>query len=112
MMTENMNVIFDIMIKQHILNIIEERFGFTPNKKQINAMHVLLNEKKDLIFIGKTNFEKNIFFQNAFLIYASVKIALIIMPFKTLEDEQCKKLKKITNCVFFVLNGDSNKSHK
>ena len=44
------------------------------------------------------------------LMFSCLKIALIIMPLKTLEAQQCKKLSVIEGCKPFVLDGDSNNS--
>ena len=65
-----------------------------------------------MILIAKTGFGKSIIFQAAPLMFDPARIAIIIMPLKALENEQCRKLSKIKGCRSFVLNGDSNtKTH-
>ena len=46
--------------------------------------------------------------RSAPLIYNPPKIALIIMPLKALEDQQCRKLYSVVGCTPFVLNSDTN----
>ena len=75
---------------------------------QTDAIRILTHERKDLILIAKTGFGKSIVFQAAPLMFTPVKTALIIMPLKALEEEQCRKLETISGCKPFVLDGDSN----
>ncbi len=63
-----------------------------------------------MILIIKIKFEKSIIFQIALLIFISVKTALIIMSLNALKNEQCEKLKDISDCKFFVLNEDNHNS--
>lgn len=97
--------------KEHIINTIRNRFELTLKSDQVNVIHALLNEKENVILIVKTGFEKSIIFQATSFMYSVIKIALIIMSLKALKEEQCKKLKRIVDCVSFVLDEDSNQSY-
>ncbi len=63
-----------------------------------------------MILIIRIKFEKSIIFQIALLMFISAKTALIIMSLNALKNEQCKKLKDISDYKFFVLNKDSHSS--
>ncbi len=78
--------------------------------QQINTLYLLLKNKKNVIFIIRIEFEKSIIFQIALLMFISAKTALIIMSLNALKNEQCEKLKDISDCKFFVLNEDSHSS--
>ncbi len=78
--------------------------------QQINTLHLLLKNEKNVIFIIKIEFEKSIIFQIAFLMFIFAKTALIIMSLNTLKNEQCEKLKNISDCKLFILNKNSHSS--
>jgi len=78
--------------------------------QQIDTFHLLLKNEKNVILIIKIKFEKSIIFQITFLMFISAKTALIIMSLNALKNEQCKKLKNISDCKFFILNEDSHSS--
>lgn len=78
--------------------------------QQINTLRRLLKNEKNVILIIRIKFEKSIIFQIALLMFISAKTALIIMSLNALKNEQCKKLKDISDCKFFVLNKDSHSS--
>ncbi len=89
---------------------IENWFQLMSRTQQINTLYLLLKNKKNVILIIRIEFEKNIIFQIAFLMFISAKTTLIIMSLNALKNEQCKKLKDINDCKFFVLNEDSYSS--
>jgi superfamily II DNA helicase RecQ len=78
--------------------------------QQINTLHILLKNEKNVIFIIRIEFEKSIIFQIASLMFIFIKTALIIMLLNALKHEQCKKLKDISDCKLFVLNEDNHSS--
>ena len=94
--------------REHIRDVIQNQFGLKAKELQVDAIWALVHNQKDLILIAKTGFGKSIVFQAAPLMYSPIRSALIIMPLNALEEEQCKKLRAITGCKPFVLNGDSN----
>ena len=96
--------------REQVTTVILSKFGFYPKNEQVDAIMTLAQDQKDLIFIAKTGFGKSIIFQAMPLMFSCLKIALIIMPLKTLEAQQCKKLSVIEGCKPFVLDGDSNNS--
>lgn len=61
----------------------------------MQIIQLLLFDEKNVIFIAKTKFDKNIIFQTIFLMLKFIKMTLIIMFIKTLKNQQCKKLKNI-----------------
>ena len=94
--------------RDHIITVIDRVFGYRPKDMQIDAIYALVYGQEDLILIARTGFGKSLVFQAVPLMYTPVKSALIIMPLNALEEEQCEKLKLLTGCKPFVLNGDSN----
>lgn len=94
--------------RQHILEVIRNLFGFEAKCLQVDAIETLAFDREDLILIAKTGFGKSIIFQALPFIFPRVKSALIIMPLKGLEKEQCEKLQRIAGCKPFVLEGDNN----
>ena len=96
------------IIDKHIISVVNKRFEFNPKDKQIDAIRTLVNEKRDTLFIARTGYGKSIVFQATPLMYPETKTALIIMPLKLLEEEQCDKLSRGKDCKPFVLNGDTN----
>jgi len=103
-----MGELVEHITSEFVLETIQSRFGFVPKDEQVSAIRVLLEDQMDLILIAKTGFGKSIIFQAAPLMFSPVKTALIIMPLKALEEEQCRKLSKVEGCRPFVLNGDTN----
>ena len=91
-------------ITKHIIKKIQHLFEFVAKEKQIKAIKILMHEKKNLILITKTDFDKNIVFQTMFFMFFDLKIALIIMFLNTLMKKQCQKLNNIKNCKSIVLN--------
>ena len=47
---------------EHIISVVQDRFGFLPKDKQVDAIRTLLADREDLILIAKTGFEKSIIF--------------------------------------------------
>ena len=92
-----------------IVSTILSRYGFEPKVEQVDALEELLIEKRDVILIARTGFGKSIIFQAAPLMHDTPRIALIIMPLKALQNQQCQKLNRIDGCTPFVLNGDTNR---
>lgn len=95
---------------EYIAQRIKDQFGFDPKGQQVDTLQTLLDNQEDVILIARTGFGKSIIFQAAPLMFSPAKTALIIMPLNALEEEQCEKLKAISNCKPFVLNSDSNTS--
>ncbi len=95
---------------EYVHQTIENRFQLMSRIQQINTFHLLLKNKKNVILIIRIEFEKSIIFQIALLMFIFAKTALIIMSLNTLKNEQCKKLKDISDCKLFVLNEDSHSS--
>ena len=95
-------------IRQDVCRKIEDCFKFPAKEEQVTAIETLVKDREDVILVAKTGFGKSIIFQAVPLMFDNPKTALIIMPLKALEDEQCEKLSRIQGCRPFVLNGDSN----
>lgn len=75
---------------------------------QIRAIKEIVFEQRDTILIAKTGFGKSVVYQAPSFMYDEPKITIVIMPLKALENDQEKKLEKISGCKPFVLNGDTN----
>ena len=95
-------------LTDNIGDCIESLFGVHPKHEQVKTLETLLYRRQDLILIARTGFGKSIVFQAAPLLYEPSKIALIIMPLKPLEDEQCFKVAAIVRAKPFVLKGETN----
>jgi len=87
---------------KYVHQTIENRFQLMSRIQQINTFYLLLKNKKNVILIIRIEFEKSIIFQIALLMFIFAKTALIIMSLNTLKNEQCKKLKDISDCKLFV----------
>lgn len=94
------------MYDKDISSVIEENFGFSAKREQIEALQIL--QTRDVILIAKTGFGKSLLFHAVPLMYESTKIVLIIMPLIALEDEQCEKINRVPGCRALVLKGDNN----
>lgn len=101
--TDKMKTEYQLIRRQ-----VEKLFHINLKDIQLEAIHYVLFQRSDLILIAKTGFGKNIIFQAMSLINEQTGLYLILMPLKTLQDEQCEKLKYISSANVFVLNGDSN----
>jgi superfamily II DNA helicase RecQ len=95
---------------EYVSAVIQNRFGFSSKEKQIDCIRTMLIDQEDLILYAKTSFGKSLIYQAAPLMFNPPMAALIIIPFKALEDQQCRKLSIIEGCRPFVLNGDTNKN--
>lgn len=99
----------DKITREDIISDVFDRFQVDLKDKQVEVLDALLVKKQDIIFIAKTGYGKSITFHAGPLVFDPPKIALIIMPLKALEDQQCMKLAMIKGCRPFVLNGESNR---
>jgi len=95
---------------EYMHQTIENQFQLMLRTQQIDTLHLLLKNEKNVILIIKIKFEKSIIFQIAFLMFIFAKTALIIMSLNALKNKQCKKLKNISDWKLFVLNEDSYSS--
>jgi superfamily II DNA helicase RecQ len=93
----------------HIVKRVKHLFDIDAKAGQVEALRHLLYDKKDLILIASTGFGKSTIFKSAPLMREDLKhTALIIMPLKAIEQEQCESLNNIEGAVPFVLDGDTN----
>jgi superfamily II DNA helicase RecQ len=104
----------EAVYKLERIGLIERRvkqlFQADAKKGQVEALYHLLYDKKDLILIASTGFGKSTIFQSAPLMQDGLRqTALIIMPLKAIEQEQCKSLKNVACAAPFVLDMDTNK---
>ena len=92
-----------------IIQCVEQLWGINIRREQAAAIRRVMIKRGDLIVIAKTGWGKSILFQAAPLICQSEPgIALIIMPIRQLENEQCDKINLVKGARAIVLHGDNN----
>jgi len=93
-----------------ITKCVQKLWGINIRREQAAAIRRVMIKRGDLIVIAKTGWGKSILFQAAPLICQQPEpgIALIIMPIRQLENEQCDRINCIENARAIVLNGDNN----
>ena len=95
------------MIASHI----QQTFNKIPQPAQLQAIETLAVDKKDLILIAKTEFEKSLIFNS--ISFLQEGVALIILPLNAIEEQQAENLLQVSNsvkCSSVILNEDSNTS--
>lgn len=83
-------------------------FGFTLHEAQIEAIHTLYYERRDLLLLAKTGFGKSLIFQLMPFLIAAPGVVLTLMPLKFLQAEQSQKINLLPKGKGIVLNGENN----
>ena len=83
-------------------------FGFTLREEQIDAIWTLYSEQKDHLLLAKTGFGKSLIFQLLPFMYSETGVALILMPLKLLQAEQCAMVNGLSGGQGIVLNSENN----
>ena len=86
-------------------------FGYTLHEGQIDAIHTLYYERRDLLLLAKTGFGKSLIFRLFPFLSAIPGVVLTVMPLKLLQAEQSEKINFLPGGKGFVLNGENNTSN-
>ncbi|KAI9772493.1 MAG: hypothetical protein M1840_000698 [Geoglossum simile] len=93
--------------KNTLLYRLQQLYEYEPRREQVEAIHTLVYERRDLILSARTGWGKSMIFQSI-PVFRNGGIYLMIMPFNALEEEQAQSIDQIPSCRSCVLNGKSN----
>lgn len=85
-------------------------FGFRLHEAQIDAIHTLHDEWRDLLLLAKTGFGKSLIFQLMPFLTIAPGVVLTLIPLKLLQAEQSEKINLLPGRKGIVLNGENNTS--
>ncbi|KAF5130567.1 Werner syndrome ATP-dependent helicase [Metarhizium anisopliae] len=94
------------MDNAQLMSRIESVIGFRPRTGQVEAIHRLIVDQKDLILIAPTGWGKSIVFQAVPALRGG--ICIMIMPLTLLEEDQARSISRIPGCNPCILNAGTN----
>ncbi len=78
------------------------------HKAQVEAIHTLFFEQRDLLLLAKTGFGKSLIFQLLPFFTSAPGVVLTLMPLKLLQAEQSELINRISKGRGIILNGENS----